>query len=461
MTSLHTTHSAVSPARSIRTKRPSFTPPSLLESLGRRLVHATLDRLTLGRVSLLDPRNPHLSPPALQPEPTPPVSVHVRDPRFYAAAAFGGSLGIAEAYIDGLWDTDDLPRLIETLTRNLAALRSLESPLARLAAPLSRAAYWLERNTRPGSRRNIRAHYDLGNDFFSLFLDPTMSYSSAIFENGATTLEQAQLEKIDRACRKLDLRPTDHLLEIGTGWGALAIHAATRYGCRVTTTTISNEQYRFAQHRVRQAALSDRVTVLSQDYRDLAHTGPYDKLVSIEMIEAVGRENLATFFETCSRCLKPDGAALIQSIVIRDQFFLHAARRRDFLKKYIFPGSCLPGLAAMLHAVSARTDLRTWHLEDIGPHYATTLRLWRDAFLRRLDDVRRLGFDDRFIRMWDYYLAYCEGAFRARHVGDIQWLLTKPLCRLDPAGPRTATPRGSPTNPAPASPASPSAGGPA
>lgn len=412
--------------------------PSLLEWFGRRLVRASLARIVDGRIRLVDPGAACADETGAERDGVPDVTVRVRDPRFYAAAAFGGSLGIAEAFIDGAWETDDLPGLIEIVTVNMGAMKSLEGPPARLLAPLSRAAYRLERNTRSGSRRNIVAHYDLGNEFFALFLDPTMTYSCAVFENGAATLEQAQREKIDRACRKLDLRPTDHLLEIGTGWGALALHAASRYGCRVTTTTISDEQRRYAERRAREAGLHDRITVLNRDYRDLVGTGWYDKLVSVEMIEAVGRERLGTFFEVCSNCLKPDGAALIQAIVIRDQFFEAASRRRDFLKKYIFPGSCLPSVAAMINAVSERTDLRVWRLEDIGPHYATTLRHWRDAFMSKIDRVRRLGFDDRFIRMWEYYLGYCEGAFRARHVGDVQLLLTKPLCRFGAAGARSA-----------------------
>ena len=326
-------------------------------------------------------------------------------------------------------------------------MRSLESSPTRLLAPLSKAAYWLERNTRSGRRRNIVAHYDLGNDFFSLFLDPTMTYSCGVFENGAVTLEQAQREKIDRACRKLDLRASDHLLEIGTGWGAFAMHAASRYGCRVTTTTISDEQHRCAERRIRDAGLESRIAVIKRDYRDLAALDTFDKLVSIEMIEAVGRENLGAYFDVCSSMLKPDGAALIQAIVIRDQYFEGAARRRDFLKKYIFPGSCLPSVAAMLNAVNARTDLRMWHLEDIGPHYVTTLQMWRDAFRDRVDDVRSLGFNDRFIRMWEYYLSYCEGAFRARHVGDVQMLLTKPRCRMAPVGGRFADVHTPPTHP--------------
>jgi cyclopropane-fatty-acyl-phospholipid synthase len=406
--------------------------PGLLESLGRRLVRAALARITIGGVRLIDEAGVTAFEPVTHNTTLPTVTVRVIDPAFYAAVAFGGSVGVAEAYMDGAWQTDDLPGLIEIITVNLSAMNSLEGPLTRLLSPLSAAAYRLDRNTRPGARRNIVAHYDLGNDFFRLFLDPTMTYSCAIFENGAVTLEQAQREKIDRACRKLRLQPTDHLLEIGTGWGELALHAATRYGCRVTTTTISDEQHRLATARIRDAGLSDRITVLKSDYRDL--TGSFDKLVSIEMVEAVGAENIPAYFAACSRLLRPTGAALIQSIVIRDQFFVSAARSQDFLKKYIFPGSCLPGVAAIMHAVTRRSDLRLWHMEDIGPHYATTLRLWRDAFLSRLDDVRLLGFDDRFIRMWEYYLAYCEGAFRARHVGDVQLLLTKPLCRIPPSG---------------------------
>ena len=416
--------SAVAPA--------AFRASGVLESLGRRLVRSALSQLEWGSVRLIDPAGGFDA--EIGPSRQPAASVRVLDRAFYAAAAFGGSLGVAEAYMDGLWETDDLAGLIEIMTVNMTATDRLEGPLVRLLSPLSRLAYLFERNTRTGSRRNIVAHYDLGNDFFAAFLDPSMTYSAAVFENGAVTLEQAQVEKIDRACRKLSLNATDHLLEIGTGWGALAIHAARQYGCRVTTTTISDEQHRFASDRVREAGLEGRIRLVQQDYRDLA--GQYDKLVSIEMIEAVGRENFGAFFDVCSRCLKRDGAALIQSIVIRDQYFQEAAPRRDFLKKYIFPGSCLPGVSAMLGAVNDRTDLRLWHLEDIGPHYVTTLRMWREAFTAKLPEVRALGYDDRFIRMWEYYLAYCEGAFRARHVGDVQILLTKPMCRIPPMGER-------------------------
>ena len=406
--------------------------PEWLESLGRRLVTAALARVRAGRLTLIDGSSVVRSPDTAALDAAPACTVRVRSPRFYAAAAFGGSLGVAEAYMDGLWDTDDLPAVVEMLTVNYEALKALEGPVTRVTRLANQARYFLQRNTRAGSRRNIAAHYDLSNEFFALFLDPSMTYSCGVFENGATTLEAAQREKLDRACRRLCLTPQDHLLEIGTGWGALAIHAATNYGCRVTTTTISREQQTLAKERVRTAGLSDRITIVMQDYRAL--TGIYDKLVSIEMIEAVGAEHLGTFFKACSRLVRPEGAILLQAIVIRDQYFAGAARQMDFLKKHIFPGSCLPSVEAMLTATSRCTDLRLWHLEDIGPHYATTLAAWRLAFMDQIDRVRSMGYDDRFIRMWEYYLAYCEGAFRARHVGDVQMLLTKPMHRGPVAG---------------------------
>lgn len=410
-------------ARASRTRRL----PRLLEAAGRRLVLSALSRIERGGVRLVDERGNTAFEPAGGGRVT---TVRISNASFYAAVAFGGSVGVAESYMDGAWTTDNLPALIETITINLSAMNAVDGWLARAMSPFSTAAYRLDRNTRAGSRRNIVAHYDLGNDFFGLFLDPTMTYSCGIFENGAATLEEAQVEKIDRACRKLGLSPGDHLLEIGTGWGALAVHAASRYGCCVTTTTISDEQHRHATRRVKDAGLVDRVTVIKTDYRDIR--GRFDKIVSIEMLEAVGAENLRRYFDVCSGLLKPEGAALIQSIVIRDQFFREASRHQDFVKKYIFPGSCLPSVAAIIDATARRTDLRLWHMEDIGPHYATTLRLWREAFLARLDTVHAMGFDDRFIRMWDYYLAYCEGAFLARHIGDVQMLFTKPMCRILP-----------------------------
>jgi cyclopropane-fatty-acyl-phospholipid synthase len=413
------------PAHPEAAQRPRRT-SGLFRRFGARLVQRTLAQSARGRVRLIDassePTHGHEHPR----DDSGAIEVRVLDPRFYAAAALGGSLGIAESYIDGDWDADDLAGLIEIMARSPAATRVLDSRIARLLAPFSRLAYSLQRNTRKGSRRNIRAHYDLGNEFFSLFLDPTMTYSCAVFDDDETTLEEGQRAKIDRACRALDLRPSDHLLEIGTGWGGLAIRAAREFGCRVTTTTVSDEQYRFASDRVREAGLHDRVSVLKRDYRDLAMEGACDKIVSIEMIEAVGRERLSGFFAACSRALKPGGAALIQSIVIRDDLFERAASRRDFLKKHIFPGSCLPSVAAIRAAAHAGGALGVRRVDPIGTHYPRTLRLWRDSFRSRIADVRRMGFDNRFIRTWEYYLAYCEGAFRAGSVDDVQVLLSMP-----------------------------------
>lgn len=415
--------------------------PSAVQKVGRRLLQRAIGRLRFGSVTVVDGEGVISSE---APDPVvsaPECIVRVHDPRVYSAVALGGGVALSEAYMDGLWETDDLPGLVETMTVNLSAAKSLEGTGARALQMLERARYRLSRNTRRGSRRNIHAHYDLGNPFFALFLDPSMTYSSGIFENGAETLEEAQIEKLDRVCRKLDLRPGDRVLEIGTGWGSFALHAAARYGCRVTTTTISSEQATLARQRVRDAGLSDRVSILEQDYRDLR--GRFDKLVSIEMVEAVGAERVPEFFGCCSRLLEPTGAMLLQAIVIRDQFFSAAARRVDFLKKYIFPGSCLLSVGSMADAIGRRTDLRQWHCEDFGPHYARTLSVWRERFLGRIDEVRALGYDRRFERMWEYYLSYCEGVFRARHAGVVQLLLTKPLCRLAPASPSVAPGRGS------------------
>lgn len=419
-------------------------PLTVLESLGRRLVRRALARIRYGRVTLIEGAERTGSSPEADLSAAPSCEIRVMDRRFYSAAAFGGTVGIAEAFMDGLWETDDLPAVIETLTLNLPAARGLDILLRTVRKPLTLTRALATRNTRRGASRNIRAHYDLSNEFFALFLDPTMTYSCAVFERGDESLEAAQLEKMDRACRKLRLAPSDHLLEIGTGWGAMAIHAARRYGCRVTTTTISDRQHAYAAARIRESGVGDRITLLKTDYRELR--GEYDKLVSIEMIEAVGARNLGTYFDACARLLSPAGAALIQAIVIRDQYYEPAARNIDFLKRYIFPGSCLPSVKAMLDAACRRTDLRLWHLEDIGPHYVTTLARWRESFHARLDQVKALGLDERFIRMWDYYLAYCEGVFRARHVGDVQLMFTRPRYRgpvtsdHQPTVPRRVTP---------------------
>ncbi|MEM7198820.1 MAG: cyclopropane-fatty-acyl-phospholipid synthase family protein [Planctomycetota bacterium] len=399
-----------------------------LQGLGRRVLTACLSRLEQGRIDLIEngDRQVFGDPSGRA------ATLEILDPGVYGALGFGGSCGAAEAFMAGQWRSDNLPRLIQILAADEAALASVEGPIARLMEPATRLAYWLQRNSRRGSAKNIIAHYDLGDEFFALFLDPTMTYSCALFERGATTLEQAQREKIDRACRKLALTPDDHLLEIGTGWGSLALHAAHRYGCRVTTTTISPRQAAFAKRRIAAAGLSHRVEVLERDYRDLE--GRYDKLVSIEMIEAVGAKYLPTYFDTCSRLLAPHGMMMLQAITIRDQHYAAAARSRDFLKQYVFPGSCLPSVAAISESVRDHTDLGIFHLEEIGPHYAETLARWRHAFLRREEEVRALGFDEQFTRLWEFYLCYCEGTFLSRRVGATQLLLAKPRCQRQPFG---------------------------
>ncbi len=405
--------------------------PHFLDGLSQRAVRERLSGIRHGRITLHDgatqyhygARAAHCSLEA---------TVHVHDARFWTELAFGGSIGAGEAYMEGYWSTDDLTALVRILLRNREVLDGMETGLARLTAPLQKGLHWLNRNTRTGSRRNIAAHYDLGNDFFALFLDPTMMYSSAIFERPEMTLEHAQRARMERICAKLELRATDHLLEIGTGWGGFAIHAAQRYGCRVTSTTISREQLELARERVAAAGVADRVTLLLEDYRDLH--GRYDKLVSIEMIEAVGQSFYDAYFGQCARLLEDDGLMLLQAITIADQRYEAARRSVDFIQRHIFPGSTIPSVTAMLSSLTRSTDMKLVHLEDIGPHYATTLREWRENFLANLDAVRALRYPERFVRMWEFYLCYCEGGFEERALGDVQMLLAKPGSRRAPFG---------------------------
>lgn len=356
--------------------------------------------------------------------------VTIVDPRFYSRLLFGGTVGAGESYMAGEWDSDDLTAVVRLIVRNRAAMEHLEGGAGRVSAPLRAAFHRLRKNTRSGSRRNIEAHYDLSNDFFRLVLDPTLTYSCAVFEHAEQSLEAAQIAKIDRLCRKLRLVARDHLLEIGTGWGALAVHAAQHYGCRVTTTTISPSQAAFARRRIDDAGLSERVTVLEVDYRDLE--GTYDKLVSVEMIEAVGADHLGTFLRTCSDRLAPHGSMALQAITIDDRIYASALREVDFIQRYVFPGSFIPSVAAISGALAEDTDLRLIHLEDIGPCYAETLLRWRRRLDERADAVRSLGFSERFLRLWRFYFCYCEGGFRERVLGDAQLLLAKPKHRSAP-----------------------------
>lgn len=345
----------------------------------------------------------------------------VYDARLYTQMVTEGSIGFAESYLRGQWDTKDLTGLLRIFCRNLDAT---QSTVARVVGSFQRIAAWFNRNTRSGSRRNIAAHYDLSNDFFQLFLDPSMMYSSAWFENDQTSLHDASVAKLDRICRKLDLQADDHVMEIGTGWGGFALHAVTNYGCDLTTTTISEAQFQLAKQRFTEAGISRQVKLLNSDYRDLH--GQYDKLVSVEMVEAVGERFHDDYFRTCGRLLKPGGKFAMQAIVMPESRYTTYRRRTDFIQKYIFPGGFLPSVAALQASVGRTTRLRLESVEDMSMHYARTLELWRQRFLGRLGDVRKLGFDDRFIRMWEYYLCYCEAAFREQAVRVVQIVWDQP-----------------------------------
>lgn len=354
------------------------------------------------------------------------IEIRVGDPGFYRAVAANGSVGAGEAYIKGLWQCDDLVGLVRLLVRNRDLLDGMETGLARLGGWALRSWHALRPNTRSGARRNIAAHYDLGNAFFATFLSADLMYSSALFAPG-DDLERASLRKLERLCQKLRLKTGERVLEIGTGWGGFALHAARHYDCHITTTTISREQHALATARVAEAGLQHKVDVLLQDYRDLR--GQYDKLVSVEMVEAIGAPNLPGYFDALGRLLKPDGLAVLQAITIEDHRYAQALRAVDFIKRYVFPGSFIPSLAALLSAKTRSSDLALVHMEDFGLSYAQTLQCWRERFLAQRDHVRAQGFDDEFLRLWEFYLAYCEGGFRERSIGVAQLVLAKPGCR--------------------------------
>ncbi|PAA27718.1 SAM-dependent methyltransferase [Pseudomonas fragi] len=356
--------------------------------------------------------------------------VQIHDTSVWGMIASNGSIGAGEAFIHGYWSSPDLTKVIRVLVSNLDVLDAMEGGLARLGRPLIRGLHWINRNTRKGSQKNIAAHYDLGNDMFEQFLDPTMMYSAAQFLTADDTLEQAQLNKLQRICQKLDLKPADHLLEIGTGWGSMALYAAQHYGCKVTTTTLSKEQFDYTQTRIEALGLQEQVTLLLEDYRDL--TGQYDKLVSIEMIEAVGHHFLPSYFKQCARLLKPHGLMLLQAITIREQRYEQAKSSVDFIQRYIFPGGALPSVQKMLEIVGKDTDMNLMHMEDFGLHYAKTLRLWHENFRRAHGHLTELGYDEYFLRLWEFYLCYCEGGFLERSIGTAQLLLAKPAAMTEP-----------------------------
>jgi len=354
----------------------------------------------------------------------PAATVKVLNPQAYRKFAFGGNVGGAEAYILSYWDTTDLLSVTRLLAKNIDVLSKIDAAKSISQSWMSKLFHVFNLNSIDGSKRNIGAHYDLGNDFFSTFLDESMMYSSAIFENTDQSLLDASINKLERICQKLNLKSSDHLIEIGTGWGGMAIYAATNYGCNVTTTTISEEQFAYTQNKVKALGLENKITVLLKDYRLLE--GRYDKLVSIEMIEAVGKEHYQCYFEKCCSLLKDDGMLLIQAITIPDQRYQASLKSVDFIQKYIFPGGRLPSNQVISEHVANFTDLQIVDLHDIGQDYARTLFHWRNQFLNQLETIKQQGFDNYFLRMWEYYLCYCEGGFQERAISTVQYLMAKP-----------------------------------
>ena len=352
------------------------------------------------------------------------AEVNIYSDEFYILAGSGGDLGIAEAYAAGYWDADDMVKLIQIVIKNQEVQKSLEGGLAKLINPINRYIHRSRRNTVSGSKENIVAHYDLSNEFFQTWLDKSMTYSCAIFEPEDLSLFDASKEKLDRICRKLNIQADDHVVEIGTGWGSFAVHAAKEYGCRVTTTTISNEQHAYVSDLIEKEDLKDKITLLKNDYRELK--GQYDKLVSIEMIEAVGYNFIQQFFQTCSDLLKPNGLMAIQGITYHEQGFDNHLNSVDFIKKYIFPGSNLVSVNHVLSVIKNFTDLSLVHLEDITKYYAETLKLWREKYKNEMSKIKKMGYSDEFLRMWDYYFIYCEAGFRERFIGDVQLVMAKP-----------------------------------
>lgn len=408
--------------------RPGSTPkPRFLDRLAKKILHAKFTALQHGQITIHDGKNSDVFG-RISERCALAVVISVHDDAFYADVVFGGSIGAGEAYMARYWDVDNLTDLIRIFAINQEVLDGMEKGVASLTKPVQKILHWLNRNTYHGSQKNIAAHYDIGNDLFALMLDESMMYSSAIFKHPEMSLYDAQMHRLDRICEKLDLKPGDHLLEIGTGWGGLAIHAAQHFGCRVTTTTISKEQHALATARVQAAGLAHQITILLEDYRKLE--GEYDKLVSIEMIEAVGHQFYDTYFGQCSRLLKPHGLMLLQAITIADQRYESAKKSVDFIQRYIFPGSCIPSVTAMLTSITRSSDMRLVHLEDIGPHYATTLHKWAENVHTYRQEMLNMGYSESFLRMWKFYLNYCEGGFMERVIGDAHLLLVKPDNRM-------------------------------
>jgi len=352
------------------------------------------------------------------------ATIEVKNPGFYSRILQGGSIAAGEAYMDGWWDSPDLTALMKLMALNMRALDKLEEQGSWLTRLLYKFSHWTNRNSQENSRKNIHAHYDLGNNLYEAFLDTNMLYSSALYNEVGDSLEQAQINKMDRLCQQLELKASDHIIEIGTGWGAMAIYMAEQYGCQVTTTTISEEQHAYAEQKIKERGLEGKITLLKEDYRNLA--GTYDKLVSIEMIEAVGKQFLPSYIKKCESLLKSGGLMAIQAITIADQRYDYYSNNVDFIQKYIFPGGFLPSVTSLTQATTKYSDLVTRDLFDIGLDYAKTLNEWHHRFNQAESEVRSFGYDDRFVRMWRYYLSYCEGGFLARTISAVHMTFQRP-----------------------------------
>ena len=397
------------------------------EKIAREAIFRLLSKLQVGSLTLHEgPCSHHFG--SIDKPHEPQAEVHIHSPAVYSQMLTGGSIGSGEAYMKGYWSSPDAMDVMRIFSANLVLLNKFDASQSVFIKLALKIAHRFNRNTYKGSQLNIAAHYDLGNEFFQLFLDPTMMYSSALFSDKSASLEVASETKLDELCQQLELKADDHLLEIGTGWGGMAIHAAKNFGCRVTTTTISQEQYDFASARVMEEGLEGQITLLCEDYRNL--TGEYDKLVSVEMIEAVGHDFYQNYFRMCSGLLKPNGKMVIQAITMADQRYKEARDSVDFIKRYIFPGGCLPSVAVMAQHIARDTDMQIVHLRDITNDYAETLAHWRQRFLANLEAVRGMGFSEEFVRMWDFYLCYCEGGFRERVISTVQLAFAKPDYRF-------------------------------
>ena len=391
----------------------------------KKIVISKLNKISIGSLSLQDGKSRYTFGDQKNKKLHAEICVH--DPKFYRFIVFGGSIGSSEAFMSGYWSSPNLTNVIRLFAVNAHLTDELESKFNFLIRPFFRVIHYLNKNSQRNSKRNISAHYDLSNKFFKLFLDETMMYSSAIFKTRNQTLKAASLNKLNIICQKLNLKPTDHVVEIGSGWGGFAIFAAENYGCKVTTTTISQQQYSYTRNLINKKKLGKKITLLFEDYRNLE--GRYDKLVSIEMIEAVGHHYYHEYFKKINSLLKPDGIALIQAITIRDQRYSQALQNVDFIQKYIFPGSCIPSIEIIQKNLTKETDMIISDLENINHHYAKTLNLWQKAFNKNQNKIIKLGFDERFIRMWNFYFSYCEGGFAERVINDFHILMSKPLNR--------------------------------